>query len=98
MAMRERKGDQLRTASAISAWRAASSPITTVQTKHFGGQVAPSIAPQIMRRTKSEYDRVDVPPALFSRTTVRFRGPSARLAGALHRSGGSVISSGRGKC
>jgi hypothetical protein len=39
MAMRERKRDQLTTASAISAWRAASSPITTVQTKHLGGQV-----------------------------------------------------------
>ena len=39
MAMRERKRDQLTTASAISAWRAASSPITTVQTKHFGGQL-----------------------------------------------------------
>ena len=35
MAMRERKRDQLTTASAISAWRAASSPITTVQTKHL---------------------------------------------------------------
>jgi len=39
MAMRERRRDQLTTASAISAWRAESSPITTVQTKHFGGQL-----------------------------------------------------------
>ena len=47
----------------IPAWHAASSSITTVQTKHFDGQVQ-RVLPAVVRRTKSEYDRLDVPPTL----------------------------------
>jgi hypothetical protein len=51
------------TASAISAWRAASSPITTVQTNTSAVSCS-EYRRQVARRTKSKYDRLNVPTAL----------------------------------
>jgi hypothetical protein len=66
MAMRERKRDQLTTASAISAWRGVSSPITTVHTNTLAGSCSEYCQCE-SRRTKSEYNSGHAPHQAASR-------------------------------
>ena len=58
----ENASDQLTIAAAISASRAASSPITTVQTKHIGGQLQ-RIPRHNREANKKRIQWLDVPPA-----------------------------------